>query len=63
VKPALGVRAQLIAYEVVTHPGTGISISYRRWGNAQMDRDYEIIECAYGYEAGEAAALKRLTSQ
>jgi hypothetical protein len=62
VDPAPGVRAHLRAYEVVTHAPTGISFNYRHWGDAQADRDFEVIECAYGYKAGEAAALKRLTA-
>ena len=54
------MRQQLVAYEVVTDPATGISFNYRHWGVAIDDRDYEVIECAYGYAAGEAAAIKRI---
>ena len=60
VEPADGVRASLVAYEVATDPETGISMNYRKWGNPQLDRNYEVIECAYGYVAGVAAALKRI---
>lgn len=63
VEPAAGVRSRLIAYDVVTDPQTGISMNYRHWGDPQMDKDYEVIETAYGFEAGETAALRRLTSQ
>lgn len=63
VDPAAGVRQQLLAYEVVTDAETGISFNYRHWGNPDADVDREVIESAYGYVAGEAAALKRLTSQ
>jgi hypothetical protein len=62
IKPAPGVMHQLVAYDVVTDPQTGISFNYRHWGNAQADRDYEIIECAYGYQKGVGAALKRICS-
>ncbi len=61
VQPTADVRKLLSAYEVVTHVDTGITLTYKRWGNPQMDRSNEIIESSYGFEAGEAAALKRLT--
>lgn len=60
VEPADGVRASLVAYEVATDAETGISMNYRKWGDAQLDRNFEVIECAYGYVAGVAAALKRI---
>ncbi len=60
VEPADGVRASLVAYEVATDPETGISMNYRKWGDAQLDRNFEVIECAYGYVAGVADALKRI---
>ena len=60
IAPAAGVRAQLFAYEVVTDPATGISFDYRHWGEASADRDFEVVECAYGYEGGEAQAIKRI---
>lgn len=61
VAPAAGVRQQLVAYEMATDLATGISLNYRHWGVAQQDRDYEVIETAYGYSDVLAAALKRLT--
>ncbi|MDD5141522.1 MAG: hypothetical protein PHY43_14835 [Verrucomicrobiales bacterium] len=61
VAPAAGVRSQLVAYEIATDLATGISLNYRHWGSAQADRDFEVIESAYGYGAGIAAALRRLT--
>jgi hypothetical protein len=60
IEPAPGVRAQLVAYEVVTHLETGISMNYRHWGEPANDRDYEVIECAYGYAAGVPTAIKRI---
>ncbi len=60
VEPADGVRASLVAYEVATDPETGISMNYRKWGDAKLDRNFEVIECAYGYVAGVADALKRI---
>ncbi|HWQ91423.1 MAG TPA: hypothetical protein VN673_07110 [Clostridia bacterium] len=60
VAPAPGVRRQLVAYDVAVDTETGISMNYRHWGDALADRDYEVIECAYGFEAGEPQAIKRL---
>jgi len=60
VDPAPGVRAQLVAYQVVTDTPTGISFNYRHWGNPDADEDREVIECAFGYQAGEIQALKRI---
>jgi hypothetical protein len=60
IDPAAGVRAQLYAYEIVTDPATSISLNYRHWGVAADDRDYEVIEAAYGYEAGQPEAIKRI---
>jgi hypothetical protein len=62
IAPAPGVRGALVAYEVVTDPATGISFTYRHWGVAMDDRDYEVIEAAYGYQAGVANAVKRIVS-
>jgi len=62
IAPADGVRSQLHAYEVITDPATGISFDYRHWGSPEADRDYEVVECAYGYAAGEAQAIKRIAS-
>ena len=62
IQPSPGVRNQLVAYEVVTDPATGISFTYRHWGVAMDDRDYEVIEAAYGYQAGVANAVKRIVS-
>lgn len=60
IDPAPGVRGQLVAYNIATDEATGISLNYRHWGLAQADRDFEVIECAYGYEPGVANALRRL---
>jgi len=60
VEPTPEVRTALSAYEVVTDPASGISLNYRAWGDADLDRSKQVIECAYGYVAGEAAAIKRI---
>lgn len=61
IDPAAGVRQQLVAYDVATDLATGISMNYRHWGVAQADRDYEVIESAYGYAALVAKAAQLLT--
>ena len=60
VEPSPEVRNALSAYEIVTDPASGISLNYRAWGDADLDRSKQVIECAYGYVAGEAAAIKRI---
>jgi len=60
VEPSPEVRTALSAYEIVTDPASGISLNYRAWGDPDLDRSKQVIECAYGYVAGEAAAIKRI---
>ena len=62
IDPTPDVRAQLTAYDIVTDAQTGISANYRRWGLAQTDHSYEVIEGAYGFAPGEAAAIKRIVT-
>jgi hypothetical protein len=61
IAPAEGVRHALVGYEVATDIGTGISMNWRHWGVAQQDRDYEVIESAYGYAPILAKAAQLLT--
>lgn len=60
VDPVAEVRSVISAYEIVTEPQTGISMNYRAWGNAQMDRAYQVIETAYGKDVINAAGIKRI---
>ena len=50
------------SYDLVMDPDTGVGFSYRHGGNDTLDRDYHVIEAAYGFAKGEGAALKRITS-
>lgn len=61
IEPAAGVRKQLVDYQVATDLATGISMNYRHWGVAQADRDFEVIESAYGYAPIIAKAAQLLT--
>lgn len=63
IQPTAEVMQQLTRYEVVVEPSSGASIEYRLWGNPVLDSSTEVIECNYGYAKGEAAALKRITTQ
>jgi hypothetical protein len=63
VDPTEEVRNLLTRYEVVVEPGTGATFEYRLWGSADLDTSRQIIEANYGKVAGEAAAIKRITSQ
>ena len=62
IMPAPGVRKQLVTYDVITDPDTGLTFEYRYWGDADKDVDREVIECNYGYAKGEGAALLRITN-
>lgn len=62
IAPTPAVQSQLTDYRVVTDPDTGISIEYRVWGDADSDTEKRVIECNYGYAAGEATAIKRIVS-
>jgi hypothetical protein len=62
IMPPPGVLRKLLAFDMVTDEQTGLTFSYRYWGNEATDEDNNIIECTYGSEVGEVAALKRLTS-
>jgi ATP-dependent protease ClpP protease subunit len=62
VMPGPGVQKQLVKYDQVTDPDTGLTFEYRFWGDADLDVDKEVVECNYGYAVGEPAALKRITN-
>jgi ATP-dependent protease ClpP protease subunit len=62
IMPGPGVMRKLVSYEQVTDDQTGLTISYKYFGLELNDVDNEIIECTYGSDLGEVAALKRLTS-
>lgn len=62
IAPAPGVRSQLLSYDLVIDPETGLAFEYRYWGEAFSDKDHEVIEINYGYNKGNASALKRITN-
>lgn len=60
VTPAEEVKRALSSYETYTDPETGLTLEYRSWGDPDSDSAKAIIECNYGYAAGEKAAIKRI---
>lgn len=62
IAPPPAVAKLMTRYEIVTDEETGISLEYRVWGAPNEDTEHHVIECNYGYAAGEAMALKRIKS-
>lgn len=62
IMPAPGEMLRLVTAETVVDDQTGLSFTYKYWGDPMFSTDYEIIECTYGSGLGELAALKRLVS-
>lgn len=62
IMPAPDVLANMNGYDIIVDPDLGIAFEYRRFGNAQMDKSYQIIECNYGYGKGNGNALLRITN-
>jgi hypothetical protein len=62
ITPAPSVRQQLIRYDVVTDPDTGISFEYRHWGDPDFDTDKRVIVVNYSFGKGEELALMPIRS-
>lgn len=62
ITPAAAVQKNLVRYEVVSDPVTGISLEYREWGDADTDTEKRTIEVNYGYAKGVEELLKRIVS-
>lgn len=62
ILPAPGVRQQLLSYEVVVDPQTGIAFEYRYGADVWKDTDREVVECNYGFAKGNGSALQRITA-
>lgn len=60
IRPHPVLTQTVLQYEVVSDPATGLALEYRRFADAKMDRVSEVIECNYGFNVLEAAALKRV---
>lgn len=52
VIPTAEVRAQLSAFEIITSSEVpDLAFAHRKWGNAQMDTSYEVLECRFAAKA------------
>lgn len=61
--PPAGERLKnLVGYETMEDPDSGLVLEYRAWGDPDSDAEKEVIEVNYGFAKGEAAAAKRLVS-
>jgi hypothetical protein len=54
--------ANVVNYQSVTDPETGLTVEYRSWADADTDSTKDVIEVNYGYARGDAAAIKRIVS-
>lgn len=57
-----GAAKRMLARETIIDDESGLSLTYKYWGDPMVDTDYEVIESAYGSAPGELAALKRLVA-
>ncbi len=60
--PTDEVRKQLSTYEFYTDEESGLTLTFREWGNPDLDQTRGIVEFTYGYAKGEGDALKRFVT-
>ena len=60
IAPAPAVRQLLSAYQTIVDEQTGITLTWKEWGDCDRDRSKAVIEIAYGFAVGNPAALKRI---
>lgn len=58
VQPSEAMRKQLADYRIVEDEDSEITIEYKHLVYPDTDEEVQVIECHYGYEYGETAALK-----
>lgn len=63
ITPTPNVMKQLSVYTTYSDPDTGLTMEYRAWGDPDSDSSKEVIECNYGFNWAEKAALKRIVSK
>jgi hypothetical protein len=61
IAPSDEVRAQLSDYRVVTDE-SGLTLTYRAWGNADFDLAKRLVEFSYGAAEGDTNQIKRVTT-
>lgn len=62
IEPAEEVRKNMSDYRAVTEEEGGLTLEYRAWGDPDSDTAKRVIECNYGYDQGEANAIKRIVT-
>jgi hypothetical protein len=62
IEPTPAIRQKLIDFRVLTHEESGLSLVYKRMADEWCDNEAEIVECTYGFAAGQSAALMRLVT-
>lgn len=60
LEPTDAIKHKLIDFQVLTHEESGLSLVYKRMADEWCDNEGEIIECTYGFNKGEEAAIMRL---
>ncbi|MHA1544619.1 MAG: hypothetical protein ACTSU8_05740 [Alphaproteobacteria bacterium] len=58
IVPEPRVMNKLDRYEQMTDDETGLVLEFREWGDPDLDTGKETLEINYGYDLGDAAALK-----
>jgi len=58
IVPEERVMKKLDRYEQMTDDETGLVLEFREWGDPDLDTGKETLEINYGYDLGDAAALK-----
>jgi len=58
VIPETRVMNKLDRYEQMVDDETGLVLEFREWGDADLDTGKETLEVNYGFDLGDAAALK-----
>ncbi|HEV7405169.1 MAG TPA: hypothetical protein VGO11_19655 [Chthoniobacteraceae bacterium] len=62
IAPSSEVMSQLSDYRVVTDPKTNLTLTYKAWGDPNLDKGKRIVEVSYGCAKGDAQQIKRVTS-
>jgi hypothetical protein len=62
LQPLDSVKQKLVDFRIFTHAESGITLVYKRMADPYCDEETELVECTYGYAAGQAEALLRLTT-
>lgn len=62
VPPIQEVREAGADYDLAVDAKTGVALEYRSYGSNVMDTGFNVVECSFGWQIGNAGALKRIVS-